>query len=82
MRALLIVLLVAAPKVPDDHVADALKAAGENRPQLEQVLAHFKDPQEATAARFLIANMPGHGYIRTRLVTKQGKVLSYDPLAY
>ena len=39
----------------------ALKAAGENRVELEKVLEHFKDdPLKLKAAIFLIENMPGH----------------------
>ena len=81
---LLAATLTAAPSVPDDHVAEALKAAGDNAPQLQLVLDHFaKDKQRLTAARFLIANMPGHGYIVTRLKVKEtGETIEYDPLAY
>jgi len=88
MRRLLPLLLAAplfaAPSVPDDHVAEALKAAGDNAPQLQRVLDHFaKDKQRLTAARFLIANMPGHGYIVTRLKVKEsGETIEYDTLAY
>lgn len=42
----------------------ALKAAGKNRQQLERVLYHYrsvdKDPSKLSAAKYLIANMPGH----------------------
>ena len=42
----------------------ALKVAGENRPQLERVLDHYrhedKDPSKLAAAKYLIINMPGH----------------------
>ena len=40
----------------------ALKVAGENRPQLERVLDHYrhedKDPSKLAAAKYLIINMP------------------------
>lgn len=42
----------------------ALKQAGENRPELEQVLSHYHGVDSLAdherAARFLIANMPDH----------------------
>lgn len=39
----------------------ALELAGENRPELEAVLNHYKDNSEKlAAARFLIENMPAH----------------------
>jgi len=39
----------------------ALEAAGKNRPELEKVLAHYKnDSLKYQAAVFLIENMPGH----------------------
>ena len=42
----------------------ALRAAGENRPQLERVLDHYRhedrDPSKLAAAKYLIINMPGH----------------------
>ena len=68
LPTLLAAILFAAPTVPDDHVAEALEAAGKNRAELQRVLDHFAgDAPKLTAARFLIANMPGHGYIITRL---------------
>ena len=43
---------------------DALKAAGDNRAELEDVLEHYRtvdnDPQKYAAAKYLIANMPAH----------------------
>ena len=42
----------------------ALKAAGDNKPQLKEVLYHYrkvdKDPEKLAAAKYLIANMPAH----------------------
>lgn len=44
-----------------DYLEYALISAGRNRPQLEQVLEHYKnDPEKLAAAKFLIENMPGH----------------------
>jgi len=45
----------------DRKVSDALRLAGDNRPQLELVLSHYADDQlKLEAARYLIGNMPGH----------------------
>ena len=39
----------------------ALRQAGDNRPELESVLAHYADePEKLAAARYLIANLPAH----------------------
>ena len=39
----------------------ALSQAGDNRPELESVLEHYKsDPEKLAAAEFLIENMPAH----------------------
>lgn len=49
---------------------EALKAAGNNRPELEAVLEHYrtvdKDPQKLEAAKYLIANMPAHNSYRDK----------------
>lgn len=40
---------------------ESLKESGKNRPELEQVLAHYaNDSLKLQAAHFLISNMPGH----------------------
>jgi hypothetical protein len=74
-------------EVPEEHVQAALAEAGANRPQLEKVLAHFaqvggESTRPLEAARFLIANMPGKGYVVTALKTADGQVIEYDPLAH
>lgn len=72
-----------APIVDEAHLAEALLAAGDNMPQLRRVLDHFADdPHKRVAARFLIANMPGKGYIVTELQDAQGTRIAFDPLAY
>jgi hypothetical protein len=44
-----------------DYLNQALTLAGENRPELEKVLIHYKnEPLKLQAAQFLIENMPGH----------------------
>ncbi len=43
------------------NVKEAMQLAGENREELELVLNHYSDdPEKLEAAKFLIANMPGH----------------------
>ncbi len=59
------VLLTANSCTNDDlYLHYALKAAGENRKELKSVLRHYrtedKDPLKLRAAKYLIANMPGH----------------------
>lgn len=46
---------------------EALRLGGDNRRQLEKVLQHYTAPEDSLklkAARFLIANMPGHYTLR------------------
>lgn len=67
------------------ETAAALEKAGANRPELERVLEHFRsaaDPRELQAACFLVANMPGHEYIRFELRNSSGAAVPFDPLAY
>ncbi len=43
----------------------SLRLSGDNRPELEKVLARYSSPEDSLkyrAAVFLIENMPGHGY--------------------
>lgn len=45
----------------DDRLEQALDFAGDNRSELEKTLEYFSDDREKSdAAKFLIANMPGH----------------------
>lgn len=74
-----------AVRIPDAHVAAALAAAGENRAELQQVLAHYTelgDAEKLVGARFLIANMPEHGYVLTELRDAKGRRVDHDPLAW
>ena len=60
---LFIAVLLAScrPFSGDRELEEALLLAGENRPELEQVLEHYKDDSlKLEAARFLIRHMPGH----------------------
>ena len=46
-----------------DRLEQALRLSGDNRPELESVLAHYRqsgDREAMRAAEFLIAGMPGH----------------------
>ena len=73
-----------------EWIEEALVAAKGNRPQLEQALARAKamSGAEGAAMEFLVANMPGKGYVVFALKTqKEGKepkgtVIPFDPLAY
>ena len=60
----LIILLLASCSEDNRYLRYALKAAGENRAELEAVLEHYRTvdnaPQKLEAAKYLIANMPGH----------------------
>ena len=59
-----ITLLFTSCSYEDRLLRDALKAAGDNRAELEDVLEHYRtvdnDPQKYAAAKYLIANMPAH----------------------
>ena len=57
---LLFVLLFSCKQEPD-LLEQALQLAGDNRPELEKVLEHYKnDSLKQNYARYLIENMPGH----------------------
>lgn len=73
------------PTVAPAHLEEALVAAGKNRPQLEAAIdraARSGDPRKALAVRWLVANMPGRGYVVTALKDAKGNVIPWDPLAY
>ncbi len=78
-----LLLLLAARASLGDEVETALAKAGANRAELEKVLAHCaKDEEKLAAARFLLANMDGHGYLVFGLFDKDGKEVPFDALAY
>ena len=59
--SLMVATLVASCSFGHDALEIALRAAGDNRPELEAALNHYKDdPEKQVAARFLIENMPAH----------------------
>ena len=61
MRTFFFFLLILSAGCRHTDLENALRQAGENRSQLEQVLDHYRnDSLKYKAACFLIANMPGH----------------------
>lgn len=66
-------------------VHSALALAGDNRPELERALTHYRDTGEAqklAAAEFLIANMPGHGFVLAAFYDEDDNEIAYDALDY
>jgi hypothetical protein len=71
--------------IPEARIESALHQAGDNRAQLQRVLDHYADSgdrQKLEAARFLIANMPGHGYVVTRLFDGNKNEIPFDALDF
>ena len=66
----------------DMRLEYALQAAGENRAELERVLAYYEDePEKRKAARFLIENMPYyHSMQGEKLDSLKGVLASADSL--
>lgn len=64
------------------HLEQALELAGENRPELEKVLTHYRDSGlKYDAALFLIENMPGcYGADSTVLAKLQPVYDAYDAI--
>lgn len=64
VTVLMSLLFVGCRSQEDRYLEEALKAAGNNRAELESVLEHYTtddpDPLKLEAARYLIMNMPGH----------------------
>ena len=78
-----------APRADDDAytaaIARALAKAGANRGEIERFLARAAesgDVQKRDAARWLVANMDGHGFALTELTTTDGTRLPFDALDY
>ncbi|MCF8369356.1 MAG: transglutaminase-like domain-containing protein [Bacteroidales bacterium] len=86
---ILIVLFVAGcgPRefeIPE-KVTAILDLAGENRPELEKVIRHFKDKGDVIkeeAAYYLIGNMKEHGYAIFKLVDSTGQKIDFDVLDF
>ncbi len=67
------------------ELESALQKAGDNRGELERVLKHYEAPSDSLklrAARFLIENMPGHGYATYVLQDSAGKPAPFNVLDY
>lgn len=70
---------------PRTEVELALQQAGKNRHQLQEVLRHYSEPNDSLqllAAEFLIANMPGHSFVRIGLYDSTDCELVIDVLAW
>jgi len=66
-------------------VRAALSEAKFNRVELEKVFRHYEalgDRQKLEAARFLIANMEGRGYVVTALYDEKKKEIPFEALSY
>jgi hypothetical protein len=67
----------------DARIEDALKKAGRNRAEIARFLersASSKDDEKRRAARWLVANMDGHGYAVLALADRDGRALAFDAL--
>jgi len=67
----------------DARIADALKQAGANRAGVKSFLDRYEagaDDEKRRAARWLVANMDGHGYAVMALVDRDGRELAFDAL--
>ena len=81
---LIIFILSFVTACADNHakLETALRLAGDNRPELERVLAHYShspaDSLKLRAARFLIENMPGHYTLDGNLVNAYRRRIDSD----
>jgi|GEM_PF-118752 len=70
------------------RVEQALRLAGGNRRELEAVLDHYargsqeSDALKLQAARFLIANMEGHGFTLAAFYDAKGTEIAFNALDY
>lgn len=64
----------------DPAVTAALARCGTNRREVERFLAAYDrgDPQERAASRWLVANMPGHGFALYALEDQKGVEIPFD----
>ena len=70
--------------VSNDTIHAAILKAGDNQWQIERFLndaAKSHDDEKLAAARWLVANMPGQGFARYELVTKDMKPIPFDAVA-
>jgi hypothetical protein len=71
--------------VPPERVTAALAQAGDNRPELERVLEHYRhdaDERKLAAAEFLIANMPGHGFAEMGFFDADDNRVPFDAMEH
>jgi hypothetical protein len=67
------------------RVEAALELAGDNRIELEKLLAVYQENEDDLkfqASCFLIENMPGHSYVEAGLLDKNGTEIPFDVLQY
>ena len=67
------------------EVEGVLRAAGENRAELEKFIRHFEqegDSLKLEAALYLVANMEGHSYVTYYLHDSAGVEVDFDVLDY
>ncbi len=70
---------------PPEDVKEVLELSGNNRPELEKVITHFKEEGNVIkeeAAYFLIGNMKNHGYLEYKLVDSAGAKVDFNVLNY
>jgi len=66
-----------------DRLELALEKSGENRAELEAVLAHYPDgSQQHKAACFLIENMTGHNFAELVFFDSEEERVEFDSLSY
>ncbi len=68
-----------------ENVNSTLKAAGDNRGELEQVIEHYQtygDSLRLEAAYFLIGNMEEHCYVTYRLFDTSDVTVEFDPMSF
>ena len=71
----------ASEMTSDDALAAALERAGTNRPEIERYLAHYErdaDVERRLAARWVVANMPGHGFAKMALKRADGSIVPFE----
>ena len=84
-QLVLAIALSATSDSLDDRVAKALAMTGGNRKEIESFLAKYAssgDAEKADAARWLVANMEGHGFAEMTLCDREGKPIAFDALDY
>ena len=76
-----VVFLISCQNEIDSRVKEALKLAGDNRPELEKVLKHYgiksEDRLKLQAAKFLIANMDAHYFFYSDDLNRYNESLKY-----